>query len=130
MSANADVFVNFGDGDKAIIVKCVIAFDAPVTDFSFSLSTLLTIDNISTDTKSEWKIIKEWQPQWQHKSNEIEVSSATPMRELTIEYSGRVSGWCNIIEERRIALSAYSAWTIFSRIIYRGQKKNIKILLL
>ena len=117
MSANANVFVNFGDGDKAVFVKCVIAFDAPVTDFNFSLSTLLTIDNISTDTESEWKIIKEWQPQWQHKSNEIEVSSATPMHELTIEYSGCVFGWCNIIEERKIALSAYSAWTISETLI-------------
>ena len=112
MSANANVFVNFGDGDKAISVKCVIAFDTPITDFHFSLSTLLTIDKISSGTKSEWKIIKEWQPQWQHKSNEIFVSSKTPMNDITVEYHGRVSGWCSIIEEKRIALSDYSAWTL------------------
>jgi len=112
MAGNAEVYVNFGGGDGAIGVKCVIFFDSPVTDFGFSLSTLLSIDNISADTESEWKITREWQPQWQHRSNEIEVSGIAPMRELTIEYSGRVSGWCNIVEERRIALSAYSAWTI------------------
>jgi len=112
MSNNADVFVNFGNGDRALSVKCAITFDTPVTDFRFSLSTLLKIDGISTNTDAEWKIIKEWKPQWQHESNEIEVLSTTPMRELTIEYHGRIDGWCNIIEEKRIALSAYSAWTI------------------
>lgn len=113
MENNANIFVKLGDEGKAIIVKCVVSFDTPLTNFRFSLSTLLAIDNISTDTDSEWKIRKEWQPQWQHKSNEIEVSSTTPMRELTIKYSGRISGWCNVIEERRMALSVYSAWTIF-----------------
>ena len=112
MSNRAEVFVNFGDGDRALNVECVIIFDSPVTDFRFSLSTLLKIDRVSANTDSEWKIIKEWQPQWQHKSNEIEVSSKTPMEILTIAYHGRIEGWCNIIEERRIALSAYSAWTI------------------
>ena len=120
MSNNGEAFVSFGNGEKALIVKCVIAFDEPVTSFRFSLSTLLTIDNISADADSEWKIIKEWQPQWRHKSNEIEVSGKTPMQELTIEYHGHVSnlyhgcylGWCNIIQDKRIALSAYSAWTI------------------
>lgn len=112
MSNNADVFVNFGDGDRALNVKCVIIFDNPVTDFRFSLSTLLMIDSISTNTDSEWKVIKEWKPQWQHQSNEIEISSKSPMQEINIEYHGRIEGWCNIIEERRIALSAYSAWTI------------------
>ena len=113
MSNYADVYVNFGDGDRALNVKCVITFDNPVMDFRFSLSTLLKIDSISANADSEWKIIKEWQPQWQYKSNEIEVSSKTLMRELTIEYHGRIEGWCNIIEERRIALSSYSAWNIF-----------------
>ena len=112
MPGNATVFVNFEDREKAIIVRCIVSFDAPLTDFRFSISTLLTLEKISADADMEWKIAKEWQPQWQHKSNEIEVKSKTPMRELTIEYHGRVSGWCNIIEERRIALSAYSAWTI------------------
>ncbi len=112
MSNNANIFVSFGDGEKALIVKCLITFDVPVMDFRFSLSTLLTIDSITTETTSEWKIIKEWQPQWQHKSNEIEVSSKTPIYKLTLEYHGCISGWCNIIEERRIALSSYSAWMI------------------
>lgn len=113
MANNANVFVNFGDRDKALIVECVLYFDKPLTVFRFSLSTLLTIDNISSDTDSEWKMLGEWQPQWQHKSNEIEIFCKTPMNELTIKYSGRISGWCNIIEERRIALSSYSSWTIF-----------------
>jgi hypothetical protein len=34
------------------------------------------------------------------------------MRGLSIAYHGRVEGWCNIIGERRTALSAYSAWTL------------------
>lgn len=114
MPSNADVFLTFGDGDRAISVKCAVAFDTPLTDFSFSLSTLLTIDSITTtSTALEWQITKEWQPRWQHQSNEIKVSSKTPVNELTIEYHGNVSGWCNIIEERRVALSSYSAWTIF-----------------
>jgi hypothetical protein len=113
MSNNADVFVSFGEGEKSLIVKCIITFDTPITDFRFSLSTLLTIDNVSTNTDSEWKIIKEWQTLWQHKCNEIEVSSKLPMQKLTIEYHGRISGWCNIIEDKRSALSIYSAWTIF-----------------
>lgn len=108
MLNNADIYVNFGDGDYSLSVKCIIKFGTPVTAFRFSLSTLMIIDNISAD----WNVIREWQPQWQHKSNEIEVSSDTPISELTIEYHGFVSGWCNIIEEKRIALSSYSAWTI------------------
>ena len=112
MANKADVYVSFGDGERALNVKCVIVFDTPVADFRFSFSTLLTIDRISADTDSEWKIARKWQPQWQHESNEIEVLSQTSMRELTIEYHGRIDGWCNIIEERRIALSAYSAWTV------------------
>ena len=113
MFNNANVYVSFGDDYKSLTVRCEITFNTPVNDFSFSLSTLLTIDHIMPDTKSEWHIIKEWQPQWQHKSNEVKVSSKTPMQELTIEYHGQIAGWCNIIEERRIALSSYSAWTIF-----------------
>ena len=112
MANNADVFVHFGNGDGILNVKCVIIFDNPVTDFRFSLSTLLKIDGVSSNTDSEWKIIKKWQPQWQYESNEIEVVSKMPMQELTIEYHGRIIGWCNIIEEKRIALSAYSAWTV------------------
>jgi hypothetical protein len=67
------------------------------------------------DTDIEYKIIKEWQPQWQYKSKEFEVSAKAPMQELTIEYSydKQLSGWCNVIEEKRIALSSYAAWTIF-----------------
>jgi len=115
MSNNANVFVGFGDGDRALNVKCAIKFDAPVKDFSFSLSSLLTIDSIAAGpAQIGWEITKEWQPQWQYKSNEIKISGEMPVSELIIEYHGRVSGWCNIIEERRIALSAYSAWFIFN----------------
>ena len=113
MANNANVFVSFADDKEIIIVKCAISFDTPVMDFRFSLSTLLKVENITADTDIEWRVAKEWQPQWQHKSNQIEVSSKTPMQKLTIAYCGRVSGWCNIIEEHRIALSTYSAWTIF-----------------
>lgn len=113
MSNKGTVFVDFNYGERAINVKCVINFETPVTNFCFSLSTLLTVKCISTKTDSQWKLVKEWQPQWKHSSNAIEVISKTPMKELIIEYSGCVLGWCNIIEERRIALSAYSAWTIF-----------------
>lgn len=112
MANRADIFVNFGNGERALNVKCVIIFDNFVTDFRFSLSKLLIIDSISTNTDSEWKIIKEWQPQWQYKSNEVEITSKTPMQKLNIEYHGNISGWCNIIEDKRIALSGYSAWTL------------------
>jgi len=115
MKNNADVYVSFGDTYTALIVRCVIAFETPITDFRFSLNSEFAIDHIKADTDSEWKAIKEWQPQWQYKSKEIEVSAKNPMQKLTIEYSyhKRLSGWCNVIEEKRVALSSYSAWTIF-----------------
>ncbi|MCL2519286.1 MAG: hypothetical protein FWF15_12055, partial [Oscillospiraceae bacterium] len=115
MENNANVYVKFGEEYDSLIVRCVITFGTPITDFSFSVNTAFTIGNIKADTESEWKTIKEWQPQWQYKSNEYEVSAKTSMQELTIEYSyhERLSGWCNVIEEKRIALSSYAAWTIF-----------------
>ena len=115
MANNANVCVNFGNTNTSLIVKSVISFGTPITDFRFSLNTAFSIDNIKADTGSEWVTIREWKPQWQYKSREIGVSAETPMRELTIEYSfhERLSGWCNVIEEKRIALSSYSAWTIF-----------------
>ena len=112
MSNNANVYVSFGDNDRALIVKCEITFDIPVSELSFSLSTLLTVDNIVSDKELKWETTKKWKPQWQHESNEIEVSSKTPMQKLIIEYHGRIAGWCNVIEEKKIALSAYSAWAI------------------
>ena len=115
MKNNADVYVSFGDTYTALIVRCVITFETPITDFCFSLNSEFAIDHIKADTSLEWKVIKEWQPQWQYKSKEIEVSAKNPMQKLTIEYSyhKRLSGWCNVIEEKRVALSSYSAWTIF-----------------
>lgn len=112
MAGKAAVSVKIIDNYTALSVKCVIAFEAPVREFSFSLSTLLPIDSITSDVDVKWRIAREWQPRWQHKSNAYEVSGEAPMREISIAYHGQVSGWCNIIEERRTALSAYSAWTI------------------
>jgi len=115
MSNNASVFLSFGDIRNALIVKCVISFGTPITCFRFSLNTRFIIDSIKADTDTEWKVMKEWQPEWQSKSKEFVVSVTNPMHELTIEYQyhGQISGWCNVIEEKRIALSVYSAWSIF-----------------
>jgi len=112
MPNRADFFVSFGAGDSALRVKCVLAFDEPVLSFKFSLSTLLTIDSITANPDSAWEKLREFQPQWQHKSNEFEISGGTEIAEITIEYHGTISGWCNVIEDRRIALSSYSAWAI------------------
>ncbi|MDR0904616.1 MAG: hypothetical protein LBN00_00340 [Oscillospiraceae bacterium] len=108
MQNNARVTVGFG-GDGAIDVKCVICFAEPVSAFRFSLSTLMKIDGITADGVS-WRDVREWQPRWSFACREYEVTGE--FRELIIEYHGRVEGWCNIVEDRRIALSSYSAWTI------------------
>ena len=110
MAGSATVFVKATDNYTALRVRCVIVFDAPAEKFRFSLSTLMTIDNIASDANLKWKAAGEWKPRWQHTSNWYEVSGED-MRELSIAYHGPVAGWCNIIGEKRIALSSYSAWT-------------------
>lgn len=112
MSNNADIFLKFGFSEKALYVKSIICFEKSISKFRFSLSTLLVINSIMADSEIDWKIIREWQPRWRHKSNEIEITSQTPINKIIIEYHGNISGWCNIIDEKRIALSSYSAWTI------------------
>jgi len=112
VAGEAAVSVKITDNYTSLRVNCLIAFDAPVREFGFSLSSLLAVDSITSDAASEWKITGEWQPRWQYRSNAFAVTCDTPMREISIAYHGRVSGWCNVVEERRIALSAYSAWTL------------------
>jgi len=112
MAGKADVLVRFTDDFGALSVKCAVTFENPVNTFTFSLSSLLVVDSILSDVDSQWKTGREWNPRFQHKSNEYVVSGEASMREITIAYHGKVSGWCNIVEKRRIALSAYSAWTI------------------
>jgi len=83
MASNANVYVGFGESYNSLIVKCVINFGTPTRGFRFSVNTAFAIDNIEADTDSEWAITKEWQPQWQYKSKEIEVSAKTPMQKYT-----------------------------------------------
>jgi hypothetical protein len=111
-NSTADVFVSFGDGERALDVTCVINFKQPVAEFRFSLSTLLHIDSVVSETECDWETVREWTPPWQHNCHEYRVKSETPMRGMTVSYHGQVSGWCNIIENRRIALSGYSAWAM------------------
>ncbi|MHC1695412.1 MAG: hypothetical protein AB9835_09120 [Eubacteriales bacterium] len=112
MCNTADVFLKVNTKEKTISVKCVIKFSDEIKTFSFSLSTLMTVDSITSDTQIHWENTREWQPQWQHRSNEINITAVLPIKEICIVYHGGVAGWCNIIEENRIALSPYSAWTI------------------
>ena len=112
MSAVADVFVQLNHSEKLLNVRSVIEFEKPTSSFRFSLSSLLKIDSITADSDMVWKIVKEWQPQWGYKSNKILVTSETPVHKITIVYHGNISGWCNVIEEKRVALSSYSSWYI------------------
>ncbi len=112
MHSNAKFIVNIGE-DMELCVKCVVTFDKPITEFIFSLSKLLTVDCIQSKSDTKWEISKEWKPEWAYESNEFRVSSKTPFSEISIDYHGVISGWCNVIEERKIALSMYSAWFIF-----------------
>ncbi|MCL2665495.1 MAG: hypothetical protein FWE82_07780 [Defluviitaleaceae bacterium] len=114
-SEQGNVYVGFGKDFNGLEVKCIVTFIKPTKVFNFSLNTEFTVDRIQTDVECKWETVKEWQPQWQHKSKVISVSSDEPFCVLTIEYSfrGRILSWCNIIEENRIALSSYSAWSIF-----------------
>lgn len=112
MSARAEVFIKFSYFEKSLSVKAFVYFEKPTSSFRFSLSTLLKIDCIKADSDIKWETVKEWQPQWQHKCNEILVTSENPVNEIAIDYHGNISGWCNLIEEKRIALSSYSAWYI------------------
>ncbi len=112
MSARADVFVNINHSEKELGVRTVVDFDKPISSFRFSLSSLLKIDHIEADTTIIWEIVKEWQPQWRYNSNEILVTGETPINRIAIVYHGNISGWCNAIEEKRIALSSYSTWYI------------------
>jgi len=112
MAGKATVSVKMTDSYTALSVKCVIAFETPVREFSFSLSSLMSVDSITSDTDLKWKATREWQPRWQYKSNAFEVTGEAPIRKISIAYHGRMAGWCNIIEEKRTALSNYSAWTL------------------
>lgn len=112
MSSKADLYINFDYTMQSLNVRTVVDFDMPTTSFQFSLSSLLKIDYITADSNIRWEIVKGWQPQWGYNSNEILVTSEIPIKKLTIAYHGNVVGWCNVIEEKRIALSSYSSWYI------------------
>lgn len=112
MHNNARFDVNIKE-NMELYVKCVINFDTPITEFVFSLSNLLTVNYIQSKSSIEWEISREYEPQWSHRSNEFRVFSETPFSEIEIAYYGEISGWCNVIENRRIALSTYSAWYVF-----------------
>lgn len=112
MSTRADVFVQVNHSEKEISIRTVVNFEKPTSSFSFSLSSLQKIDYIKADSDIVWEIVKEWQPQWGYKSNEILVTSEAPVNKITITYHGSIFGWCNVIEEKRVALSSYSSWYI------------------
>lgn len=112
MSARADVFIRFNHSERALSVRSVVDFEKPTSSFRFSLSSLLKIDYIKADSNIIWEIVKEWQPQWRYNSYVILVTSEIPVNKITIVYHGNISGWCNVIEEKRIALSSYSSWYI------------------
>ncbi|MFI3255605.1 MAG: hypothetical protein R3Y63_14935 [Eubacteriales bacterium] len=112
MENNCKILVNF-ENNQELCVKCTISFETSISEFIFSLNKNLTIDSIDSETDVQWGIVKEWEPQWAEKSNVIKVASNIALKEITISYHGEISGWCNVLEERRIALSMYSAWYIF-----------------
>lgn len=112
MSNNAEVFVDFDFDKSELTVKATLNFKEPISSFRFSLSTLMEIECITADEEVSWKILKEWKPVFQHESNETLVECKSKMSKLKLTYHGKISGWCNIIEEKRVALSFYSAWTI------------------
>jgi hypothetical protein len=64
-----------------------------------------------TAINSELRTLHEYQPQWGHPSTEYEATVLSG--DFTFSYHGRCEGWCNIIEEQRTAVSAYSSWFLF-----------------
>jgi len=87
-----------------------VRFNEPKKVFRFTLSNLAEVDNIICTPTAEWKVAREWDPAWQHRSFEYEISCVEPLQALELSYHGPVEGWCNIIEEKRVTLSGYSGW--------------------
>ncbi|MCL2168740.1 MAG: hypothetical protein FWB74_01780 [Defluviitaleaceae bacterium] len=106
MMGEGKIFVGLVDG--AIKVNCRIAFDEPVTEFRFSLSTLLNIDDLS----EKCEVVKTWVVRSGfHEAREYLVKPKNgAFKELVIDYSGTVSGWHNVLSESRIGLYGYSVW--------------------
>ncbi len=105
--------VTFDYAYSKAYVTAIYSFIVPVSEFRFSLSSTMSLGSIAADKAVNCSVAKEWKPRWAFKSKEYVVSGGAPFSALTVTYHGGVEGWCNIIEERRTALSSYSAWCPF-----------------
>lgn len=94
-----------------IYVEVSYNLDHAINKFIFSINSLLEIDSIESETKKlSWYKNKDYEPIFREKAQEIIVKSDIDFKTLKIKYHGKISGYFNIIEENRKALSFYSVW--------------------
>lgn len=109
MVCEAVIDLEFNQNELAAELKC--CFRPAVRQFTFNLNSLLEVDQITSDSISlRWHKQREQELVFRARSSEIRVEAENGFNNLTIRYHGKISGWCNILEENRKALSFYSVW--------------------
>lgn len=109
MEGRSRIGLRFQGNELYADFRC--SFAGAADTFRFSINALLEIDGITDGTTNlKWHKVREWQPMFRARSQEIEVTCPEGFAGVSIRYHGRVDGWCNIIEDRRRALSYYSCW--------------------
>ncbi|MDR0949709.1 MAG: hypothetical protein LBM69_09365, partial [Lachnospiraceae bacterium] len=103
--------LSFNDSTKELFAICSVEFESSMDELRFSLSDKMSFDNIDADAPAKLSKTRDWQPTFADHCNEYSITGG--FRTLTVTYHGKPQGWCNIIEERRIALSSYSSWFPF-----------------
>lgn len=110
----ANAYVSFDFTKQKLSARYIFNFDQEIESFRFSLSRLAAITNADAPGGASFRINSTRQTQWGGSVRDYEVTFNVPANVAEIEYTSAVDGWCNIIEEQRVALSPlYSAWAIY-----------------
>lgn len=108
---NSQAIMDLEFVNNEIYVEVSYNLDHAINKFIFSINSLLEIDSIESETKKlSWYKNKDYEPIFRAKAQEIIVKSDIDFETLKIKYHGKISGYFNIIEENRKALSFYSVW--------------------
>jgi hypothetical protein len=105
------ISLKFDFTKQELYAVCTLKLEYSVNSLRFSLSDKMSIDRVDTDAPVVFTKIRDWQPTFADHCNEYEITGH--FHTQTIAYHGKPWGWCNIIEERRVAVSSYSSWFPF-----------------